>query len=173
MKPQKISNLIQRVLELFRAMLLYDADSKASHILADVHSLYLPMLSAFISAWYQFTGSMTSRMDFSKDSSLSVARSKRFISSARASVESFSTEVASSLFSIENASSSPFTCLCASSLMLFRCVHISLICADVDFKSSCSFATYIVVVLINSQDIVIILTFFVNSLVKRNASVVP
>lgn len=40
MKPQKIYNFIKRVLELFRAMLLYDADLKASHIIVDAHSLY-------------------------------------------------------------------------------------------------------------------------------------
>lgn len=52
MKPQKIYNFIKRVLELFRAMLLYDADLKASHIIVDAYSLYQPMLSAFIPAWY-------------------------------------------------------------------------------------------------------------------------
>lgn len=52
MKPQKIYNFIKRVLELFRAMLLYNADLKVARIIVDAYSLYQPMLSAFLSAWY-------------------------------------------------------------------------------------------------------------------------
>ena len=52
MKPQKIYNFIKRVLELFRAMLLYDAELKASHIIVDAHSLYQLHVISFLSAWY-------------------------------------------------------------------------------------------------------------------------
>ena len=40
MKPQKIYNFIKRVLELFRAMLLYNADLKVARIIVDAHGLY-------------------------------------------------------------------------------------------------------------------------------------
>ena len=48
MKPQKIYNFIKRVLKLFSAMLLYDADLKVAHIIVDAYSLYQLHVISFL-----------------------------------------------------------------------------------------------------------------------------